>query len=425
MDELKKSVRGIQAIGWGVVTANLLLVSCYYLLPVATGEELPARFLGFLAMAAAFPVDFYHTYLGDDVLAHFVWISMIVGCAVGILFFNKLARTIFLLLNAIHVVVLGLIVLLKYGQGNFLEYFFKLYFTLVVSGTYMGFLTLPEIRTLFKIEREESRLVQWIMQWLKRPVLAVPVPHDAFGHYNLALAYRRMEQFDQAIKHLKKAIEQKPDQAEFHFALGMSYAMRSQVPEAIPSMKEAIRLDPIHPQASFQLGLLYRRQGCDREAMESFQKACHARPQDAEVYLYLGETSESCARYDQALEAFQKAVAMKNDALGFYHLGRLYARRFEKYKEARELLRSATHLQDNYLEAYFELGLTCIKLEIYKEAIRAFRDVLRLDEENTQAHYQLGLAYTMIQDFESARREYRYLKEVDEDLANNLKMMIK
>ena len=424
MAEIRKSL-GIQAIGWSVLVANLLLVFLDYLLPAVGGFDLPRRLAGFLSIVAAFPLDFYQAYLGEDVLAHFVWITTVIACSIGIIIRNKLARTVFLLLNVIHMVVLSVIVLSKYGQGNFLDYFFKLYFSLVASGTYVGFLTLPEIRAIFKIEREESKLMEWVMLWLNRPVIPDSIPKDAFGHYNLGLAYRRLERFDEALKHLKKAVQQKPEQAEFHFALGMTYAARNKDTEAIACLKEAVRLDPIHPQAAVQLGLLYQGQGCAQEAMENFQKAVHADPQDAKNYLYLGQEADACGRREQALEAFQKAVELKADAQGYYHLGRVYAQRFEKYKEAREAFRAAVRLQEDFPQAHFELGMTCLKLEIPKEAVRAFRDVLRFDEENKQAHYQLGFSYAILQDFDSARREYRYLKEVDEDLANNLKMMLK
>ena len=69
-------------------------------------------------------------------------------------------------------------------------------------------------------------------------------PNDASAHYHLGVSYSEAGQYQNAIIHLKKAIQIKPDLAKAHHSLGFVYKKNGQYQEAIISYKEAIRIKP-------------------------------------------------------------------------------------------------------------------------------------------------------------------------------------
>lgn len=418
-----KRSRGINIIGWVVISSNLIFLGMYYSF-LLKGQPISfPSFTSFIAMVAVFPLDFFYTHLKEFWLVHLLWVLIVVMSAFGVLLLNKFARKVFIVLNIIHVVILGYIVCMQFGRITaFLDYFFRLYFNLVAAGTYVGFITIPEVREQFKASLESMKFSLWFKEYN----LKQSAERDADGYYKLGLAYGRLGRFSDAISNLKKAIAINPENENFHFKLGMFYFQQKKYFEAIDELKETIHRNPIHWDATYHLGMAYENEGCMKEAIEAFKRAEHIDPENALVYQSLGKAYIGSGSFSEAISAFKKAVDLDpEDSISYWRMGVVYCEQFGKFNEAREVLQVAISLNPGMTEAHFQLGIVSIKLERYKDAIRCFKEVIRDDESNKQAHYQLGFAYAMIKDFDSARRECRFLKDADSDLANNLTMLLK
>lgn len=105
----------------------------------------------------------------------------------------------------------------------------------------------------------------------------------------LAESYHKARQFDKAIENYTKAIQAKPDDANYHNNLGNVYAEIGKVPEAAAEFKRAAELDP--PQASrfyFNYGAVMYNTGKMDEAAEAFKKATEIDPNFADAYYWQG-----------------------------------------------------------------------------------------------------------------------------------------
>jgi tetratricopeptide (TPR) repeat protein len=265
---------GLILIGWSVLLSNILLLAFQYYLPLVHQKVFFPRIVSFVSMTAVFPQDFYFTYLDEVWYAHFGWIFTMIICALGILRINKMSRMIFIVLNVVHSVILLNIVLFRFGQPVFLQYFFKLYFNLVAVLTYVGFITTGEMRILFEVDEEES----FLNKIFQKAHIKTPVLTDAKGYYNLALAYSRLERYEDAIATLKKAMTITPEDPKLYFQLGIIYLNRDEFAGAINSFKETIHLDPIFPEVYYYVGMAYRQQGCDKEAIPYLERALKINP---------------------------------------------------------------------------------------------------------------------------------------------------
>lgn len=420
VDEQKKTL-GVYFIAGGVISGNILLLAILYWFPAPAGSFVAAKIVPFIAMAAVYPFYFFQDYLREEWPAHFYWMLIIVLSAVGLTSFQRFARYVFIFFNIVSIVTLAIIVVMKYGSAMFLDYFFKLYFSVVASAVYVGFLTLPEVRLEFERRSQKQDPGLWLWQKLHKTL----TPHDAAGYYNLGLAYRRLERYPEAVEYLQKAIRTVPDEAEYYAELGVTYFIQKDFSAAIRSFKEAVRLDPVHRKARYHLGLAYREAGCDQEAIAALERSSYLDPKQVDVYRHLGQAYFSAGRFEEAQKAFQMVVALNPaDAAAYYHLGLLFLKKDDQLKQAEEVLKKAVRLKPDDADAHFQLGMVYGKMGRHRDAVRSFKEVLRSDENHRQAHYQLGFSYAILKDFDSARREYRYLQAADVDLAKTLLLLM-
>lgn len=423
MPETYKHARGIIALGLGIIISNLLLIIFHYPFEAVNPGYVPDKLVSTISIVAVFPLDFYHSYLKDVPSAHLAWIMITMLSGVGILMLNRFARDFFIVLNIIHITILGFIVVLSFGQSVqiFLDYFFKLYFNLVAAGLYVSFLTFPEVLEQFRASGHG---------WKNKLGLLHPsaqkIPPDPKSYYNLGLAYSRMNRQEQAVSALEKASKLNPRDENVRYFLGMAHFRQKNYSAAITAFNDTVRLNPLHIQAYYHMGLIYQAQGCLKEAAVCLEQAGHVQPDNTEIAFKLGEMYALLGQREQALKLFERVVN-KNPGheSAHFEMGKIFIQSPHKEKEAQEAFNKSLRFNPRRKETHFFLGQLAAKAGRHKDAVRHFKDVLRLDEDDLQAHYQLGFSYAMLQDFESSRREYRYLKERDQDLAGQLEMLIK
>jgi len=413
--------RGVCFLGWAVLASNVLLFFVFYFNFLDLSSVLLQRVIAFVSMTAVFPYDLFLGYFSSQWLPQICWVLMVVMCAFGILLLNTFASSIFIILNILHLVTLGYLVFGRLGEPGFLDDFFRLYFTAVVSGSYMIFLTLPEVRAQFKIDIEKFKL--HIL--LNKPLGKEVRPSDAQKYVGLSVAYMHLERYDDAVDALQKAIQGDSEKAEYYFRLGMVRIRQGLASEAIQALKEAIQKDPLHYEAYYNLGIIYVQQGCSQEAAEMFLKATHVRPEESQAYRDLGDAYFQLGEFQDAVEQFRKAILLSHkDVYSYYRLGCILTEYLGEHQQAMEALRTAVKLQKNFCDAYFQLGKVFIKMKRYKDAVRVFKEVVRLVEDHVQGHYYLGFSYLMLEDFGSARRQCNFLRKHDADLARTLEILL-
>ena len=75
----------------------------------------------------------------------------------------------------------------------------------------------------------------------------------------------RQLRYDDAVAHLRKAVELDPNEATLHFQLGIALSSLGRSDEARQQFEKAAELDPLHGGAQYQLATIARKAG-DQEA---------------------------------------------------------------------------------------------------------------------------------------------------------------
>jgi arylsulfatase A-like enzyme/Flp pilus assembly protein TadD len=92
---------------------------------------------------------------------------------------------------------------------------------------------------------------------------------------DLGLLYYQQKQYDNAVRHLARAVELGMENALILNNLGISYSLTGRLQKAVNSYKRAIQLDPNLAQAHLNLGYAYQQLNQTSEALHEYQTACH------------------------------------------------------------------------------------------------------------------------------------------------------
>lgn len=89
--------------------------------------------------------------------------------------------------------------------------------------------------------------------------------------YLLGLAALRQLRYDDAVEHLRKAVELDPNEATLRFQLGIALSSLGRSEDAREQFEKAAELDPLHGGAQYQLATIARKAG-DQEAATRFMR---------------------------------------------------------------------------------------------------------------------------------------------------------
>jgi tetratricopeptide (TPR) repeat protein len=108
------------------------------------------------------------------------------------------------------------------------------------------------------------------------------------SHYNLALAYNALNREDEAIGHLKKALEMDPGFSDAHSNLAAILIKRRKYDEAFDYLIKALTYNDKNPAAHHNLGLVLLKKRRLDEAVSEFKKALATEKESVAALLGLG-----------------------------------------------------------------------------------------------------------------------------------------
>ena len=120
--------------------------------------------------------------------------------------------------------------------------------------------------------------------------LVIEHPKQAAAHHNLAMALRKLNRPEEALRQSKIAFKLSPDHATLAFSLGLSFEQAGYLPEAEDTYRQALTLNPEHPGILNNLGRLLENQGHPAAALDCLKKAATLEPEDLDIAVNLANT---------------------------------------------------------------------------------------------------------------------------------------
>jgi tetratricopeptide (TPR) repeat protein len=263
----------------------------------------------------------------------------------------------------------------------------------------------------------------------------------------LGKAYYKKRSFQQAIAHLKAALQEAPEDGETVQLLGLSFYSAGQLDQAIPLLEKIqSRLPATEFDGWYLLGVCYLRtqqpdkarvafaqmfavppdtaaghllfaqmmvrQRLEEKAVPELEKAVSLDPRLPMVHFLLGEIYLYKTNPQRALEEFKKELAINPTVwLVYWRLGDAYTR-LEKYDEAEKVLKQSVWLNESFTGSYLLLGEVELKKGNLELGAGFLERALKLDPQNDYAHYSLARAYQQMGRTEEANRHFEITRSL-------------
>lgn len=221
------------------------------------------------------------------------------------------------------------------------------------------------------------------------------------------------------LAYLDAKIKQDPDDAELHYQRGKVLFELNELNEAITSLKKAVSLNDREQKYYLLLADAYFRNGDTKSSYANLQEALNIDPENVEAYLKLAEISLFGRDYDRSLESIEKAISLDDrNARAYYMKGYLNLETGDTTSAIRDL-RKTIDLDNEYSQAYELLGLLFINRGD-RMGVDYLTTTVTLDPNNTVALYALGLFYQENDDIGQAAGFYNKILTINPQNANVL-----
>ena len=213
-------------------------------------------------------------------------------------------------------------------------------------------------------------LVNWPLHGASGP--------GAAGYNNLANAYLKQGEIDEATRTALKAIELDPEYGVAHYNLGNLYAQQGKYDLARRHFEAALRLYPNYADAHTNYGQLRAEQGDLDTGISYFRRAIELDPAVSRAHLNLGVALAKQGRFEPSMTALRDAVRlMPHSPEANYYLGSVYAAQ-NRYGEAADSFRQALRIQPDFVPAHQSLAQLLAMMGKKAEAVEHYREVTRL-----------------------------------------------
>lgn len=171
-----------------------------------------------------------------------------------------------------------------------------------------------------------------------------------------------------AIALLERAIEIRPDRANYHYDLGNAFVAAKELDRAASAYQRAIDVDTRFADAYNNLGSVLRYLGRPAAAVGVYQAALQLQPDASDLYQNLGLVYLDLSRPEDAAGYFQRAIELDADSTqAQFDLG-VTLSTLGRTKEAAASYRKAAAGKKHYLAAYNNLYLMLVAEGKYEEA---------------------------------------------------------
>ncbi len=205
-------------------------------------------------------------------------------------------------------------------------------------------------------------------------------PQDVKTNFNLAQAYQKAGQLENAEATYASLAELNPEDANIYYSTILRMYDQAGIAEkAIEAARKLIELDPNSELNVYNLGLMFMKLQRYDEAIQTFQQVLEIRPEYDRAFFNIGVCYSQQKKYAESIEAFEKFVELAPDnADGWHYVGMGYMLQ-KKFSNAVEPLQKAVELRPEFAPAYYNLAITYLNLKDNYSAREIYKKLLTLD----------------------------------------------
>ncbi len=227
-----------------------------------------------------------------------------------------------------------------------------------------------------------------------------------------------MGDYPQAVKVLKKLVENYPDEKGAFYVLGITYYNKlHESREAVYYLSKAIQIDPLYKLAYNHLAYAYNDLGDFDKSIWAINKYIELAPDEPNPYDSRGDLYAYNGKIDQAIDSYKKALEIKPDFYSSqFKLGDMYI--FKKnYAKAESCFQTLCSSSEKFHRSIGRLYLELVPLYQgkFEEGLKVLDDGIAADrmeqfETDITAYKHFQKAYLL---YESQKKMSLALKEAE------------
>ena len=234
-------------------------------------------------------------------------------------------------------------------------------------------------------------------------------PESADLLYRLALVLREERKPRASLDTYTKAAQRRPPTANELRSVALDYVILNDYDDAIHWLERAVQMDPKNIDVLYSLGRCYYSRDRYLDAGIQFERVLAIDPTHLKAEENLGLVFDATNHPDQAEEALRKAAGWaaekQVDEWPFLDLGTFLVER-DKASEAVEPLRKAVRIRSSCAPCREKLGTALLAIDDLPGSIAELEEAARLAPKDPKAHFELGRALRKSGQTERAKQEF-------------------
>lgn len=226
-------------------------------------------------------------------------------------------------------------------------------------------------------------------------------------HLSLGEAYRRLAQWDSALKSYERAVRLQPSLLDAQASLGSLHLDLGNVSQAIDCFRQVVKLAPENAQVRALLGRALILNGEWTDAEACFRRVARMTPGHAQAHYNLGSVLQSQGKLAEAEVCYRQALTLSpHDPPSHNNLGSVLQLRGE-LAEAEQHYRVAIAGNARYASARSNLGALLIEQFRHEEALVECQAALELMPQAADVRGNLANALACLGRLDEAVANYR------------------
>jgi tetratricopeptide (TPR) repeat protein len=151
------------------------------------------------------------------------------------------------------------------------------------------------------------------------------VPSAGVNHFELAVRYHNLGNYDEALKHYLAVLAADEFSVEARNNLGLLYRERGLTMQAIEQFRRAIAINPQYVKARSNLAVVLMDAGRLAEARAELRAAMTIAPRNADLIVNMALVEKADSHRDQAIELLIRAIGYQpTHGMAHYNVAVLY-----------------------------------------------------------------------------------------------------
>ena len=231
--------------------------------------------------------------------------------------------------------------------------------------------------------------------------------------FSIPSVLQNLNYYEYLIPYLEKLIDLEPEFYAHVYDLAYAYEKTEDYENAIVSYLKYLENEPFSDSAWYNLGIIYNKQEHFERALEAYDYALAINSQNSFAIFNKGNILCNLDRYADAVPVYHEYL--ENEPESFEAMTYL-AECYEKIHDldlAKKYYHEAIEMAPDFADPWFGLGIIALESGVPDDSLIFLRKAVRLDDENPEIWYMLGKAHYAKNEKKAALRCFREALKLD------------